>query len=146
MVNDQKIAVVTGGASFIGSHMVDLLLSRGMTVRVADDLSGHFVRNLAQHADNPLLTLEEKNILELSPSSALFSDAHYVFHFAGKGDIVPSIDNPELYMNTNVLGTVKVLECARQSSCLEKFVYAASSSYYGLATAPMSEAHQISPQ
>lgn len=146
MMTKKKIAVVTGGAGFIGSHTVDLLLSRGMTVRVIDDLSGGFARNVSQHQNNPSFALEEKNILDITSDSSIFSDANYVFHFAGKGDIVPSIDNPELYMNTNVLGTVKMLECARQSRNLEKFVYAASSSCYGLADVPTTEAHPISPQ
>ncbi len=141
-----KIAVVTGGAGFIGSHMVDLLLEQGYTVRVVDDFSGGFERNLARHKNNPKLLVQEQNILNLSSDSSLFKEAELVFHFAGKGDIVPSIDNPELYMNTNVMGTVKVLECARQSKNIKKLVYAASSSCYGLAEVPTLESHPITPQ
>lgn len=76
-----------------------------------DDLSGGFARNVSQYQDTPSFTSEEKNISDISSRSSIFSDANYVFHFEGKGDIVPSIDNPDLYMNTNVFGTVKMLEC-----------------------------------
>jgi UDP-glucose 4-epimerase len=65
-----------------------------------------------------------------------------VFHFAGIGDIVPSIERPMDYMSTNVLGTINVLECARYVQ-IQKLVYAASSSCYGLAKTPTDEAHPI---
>jgi UDP-glucose 4-epimerase len=68
-----------------------------------------------------------------------------VFHFAGIGDIVPSIEKPIDYMDTNVQGTVRVLECARHAA-VHKFVYAASSSCYGLAATPTREDHPIAPQ
>jgi UDP-glucose 4-epimerase len=75
----------------------------------------------------------------------LFAGAKYVFHFAGIGDIVPSIETPVDYMDVNVQGTVRVLECAR-AAAVEKFVYAASSSCYGLAATPTDENHLIAPQ
>ncbi len=68
-----------------------------------------------------------------------------MLHFAGIGDIVPSIERPIEYMATNVQGTVRVLECARHAG-VRKFVYAASSSCYGLAAVPTREEHPISPQ
>src|SRR5262249_60347316 len=71
--------------------------------------------------------------------------ARYVFHLAGIGDIVPSIESPTRYMDVNVQGTVRVLECARQAG-VAKFVYAASSSCYGLAATPTGEEHPIRPQ
>ena len=75
----------------------------------------------------------------------LFKDVEFVFHFAGIGDIVPSIERPSEYMDVNVQGTVKVLECARAAKA-KKFVYAASSSCYGLAAVPTREDHPITPQ
>ncbi|HXF54887.1 MAG TPA: NAD-dependent epimerase/dehydratase family protein [Hyphomicrobiaceae bacterium] len=142
---NRRIAVVTGGAGFIGSHMVDLLLDQGFTVRAIDNLRSGRESNLARHARNPALSLERADILHLIPSSSLFRGATYVFHFAGIGDIVPSIERPAEYMSTNVQGTVAVLECAR-AACIEKFVYAASSSCYGLAHTPTREDHPVSPQ
>ena len=144
-MSEQPVAVVTGGAGFIGSHMVDLLLERGFRVRVIDNLSGGRTANLAHHADDSRLTLEERDIRDLEPQSSLFRGASYVLHFAGIGDIVPSIEQPIEYMDTNVQGTVRVLECARHAR-VTKFVYAASSSCYGLAATPTREDHPVSPQ
>ena len=141
----KTIVVVTGGAGFIGSHMVDLLLSSGYQVRVLDNFTGGHERNLEQHSKNFALHIEKADICKLDPRNKLFDNAKYVFHFAGIGDIVPSIEKPLDYMNTNVQGTVRVLEAAR-SAGVEKFVYAASSSCYGLAETPTNEDHPISPQ
>lgn len=139
-----NIALVTGGAGFIGSHMVDLLLEKGFHVRVVDSLVGGHEKNLFHHRNNSRLAFEKKDILLLDSSDPVFNDVDYVFHFAGIGDIVPSIENPIVYMNTNVLGTVKVLEAARTAK-VKKFVYAASSSCYGLAETPTREDHKIQP-
>jgi UDP-glucose 4-epimerase len=137
----RPIAVVTGGAGFIGSHMVDLLVARGFAVRVIDNLSGGRERNLAHH-DGGAVTLARIDIRALRPDHAAFAGARYVFHFAGIGDIVPSIDAPAEYMDVNVQGTVKVLEAARAAG-VRKLVYAASSSCYGLAAVPTAEDHPI---
>ncbi len=145
MTMEKPIAVVTGGAGFIGSHMVDLLLEEGYRVRVVDNLSGGRQSNLQQHAHHPDLSCEWKNICELEPHDPLFSGASYVIHFAGIGDIVPSIEKPIDYMSTNVQGTVRVLEAARYAN-VKKLVYAASSSCYGLAQTPTREDHPIAPQ
>ena len=144
-VGSPGTAVVTGGAGFIGSHMVDLLLARGFEVRVVDSLVGGRESNLAHHARDPRLRFERADVRDLEPGSALFRDARFVFHFAGIGDIVPSIERPAEYMSANVQGTVKVLECARAAK-VEKLVYAASSSCYGLASTPTREDHPIAPQ
>lgn len=126
-------AVVTGGAGFIGSHMVDLLLSRGFNVRVIDSMLNGREANLAQHRDDPRLSFEQIDLRDVPPDSSLFAGADYVLHFAGIGDIVPSMEQPTDYMSANVMGTVHALEAARHSG-VRKFVYAASSSCYGLAT------------
>jgi UDP-glucose 4-epimerase len=141
----ERIAVVTGGAGFIGSHMVDLLLARGCRVRVIDSLVGGREGNLAHHGNEPRLSFERRDIRRLEAGDSLFKDAAFVFHFAGIGDIVPSIERPTDYMDTNVQGTVRVLECARAAR-IEKFVYAASSSCYGLAAVPTREDHPIAPE
>jgi UDP-glucose 4-epimerase len=141
----QRISVVTGGAGFIGSHMVDRLLARGHSVRVIDSLVGGREANLAHHDRDPRLSLERRDIRVLQPEDALFHDVDYVFHFAGIGDIVPSIERPNDYMDVNVQGTVRVLECARTAK-VKKLVYAASSSCYGLAAVPTREDHPIAPE
>lgn len=141
----ERIAVVTGGAGFIGSHMVDLLLERGLNVRVIDNLAGGRETNLARHRNERRLSLDHQDVRALASDSTLFRGASYVFHFAGLGDIVPSIEQPIDYMSVNVQGTVHVLECARHAG-VEKLVYAASSSCYGLADVPTREGHPIAPQ
>jgi UDP-glucose 4-epimerase len=140
-----RVAVVTGGAGFIGGHMVDLLLERGYRVRVIDSLVGGHERNLAQHAGNPRLAFERRDIRSLEPDDTLFRGADFLFHFAGIGDIVPSIERPIDYMETNAQGTVRVLECARAAK-VQKLVYAASSSCYGLAAVPTREDHPVGPE
>jgi UDP-glucose 4-epimerase len=141
----RAVAIVTGGAGFIGSHMVDCLLERGFRVRVIDNLIGGRESNLAHHAGNPDLAFERCDIRDLSPAAATFTDAKLVFHFAGIGDIVPSIERPTEYTDTNIQGTVRVLEAARHAK-IRKFVYAASSSCYGLAATPTREDHPTAPQ
>ena len=141
----RPIAVVTGGAGFIGSHMVDLLLERGFAVRVIDNLKGGREANLAHHAAEPRLSLDRRDVRALAPDDALFAGARYVFHFAGIGDIVPSIEQPAEYMSVNVQGTVHALEGARHARAA-RFVYAASSSCYGLADVPTREDHPLAPQ
>jgi UDP-glucose 4-epimerase len=144
-MSNRPIAVVTGGAGFIGSHMVDLLLEKGFSVRVIDNLTGGRESNLAHLKDNPDLTLDTRDIRVLEPDDSLVADAENVYHFAGIGDIVPSIEQPTEYMSANVMGTVCVLECARHAG-VRKFVYAASSSCYGLADVPTTEDHPIGPE
>jgi UDP-glucose 4-epimerase len=140
------LAVVTGGAGFIGSHMVDLLVAQGYRVHVIDNLTGGRLLNLEHHKRNPQVVFEKKDIRHLAADDALFRGVRYVFHFAGVGDIVPSIDRPVEYMSTNVLGTVHVLEAARAAASM-KVVYAASSSCYGLAEElPTTESAPIRPQ
>lgn len=141
----KPIAVVTGGGGFIGSHATDLLLEEGFSVRVVDDFSGGHRNNLSHHDGNRDLTIHALDIRTLEAPSSIFEGAQYVFHFAGIGDIVPSIERPVDYMDINVQGTVRVLECARHAQ-VEKLVYAASSSCYGLAATPTREDHVIAPQ
>ena len=141
-----NLAVVTGGAGFIGSHMVDLLLDEGYRVHVIDNLVGGRLQNLDHRKADPNLEIEIQDIRGLAPGTPLFIGADYVFHFAGIGDIVPSIDRPVDYLSTNVMGTIQVLEAARHAK-IRKLVYAASSSCYGLAEElPTTEKAPISPE
>ena len=140
----QSVALVTGGAGFIGSHMVENLLGHGYAVRVVDNLTGGRESNLEHMQKESALSFEQLDIRKLEPGSPIFSDVQYVFHFAGIGDIVPSIERPAEYISVNVQGTVSVLEAARHAN-VKKFVYAASSSCYGIADTPTKESHVIDP-
>lgn len=142
----RRSALVTGGAGFIGSHMVDVLLDRGYGVRAVDNLSSGRLANLDHRRGDANLAFEEKDVRAVVPGDALFRGVDCVFHFAGVGDIVPSIERPTEYLSANVMGTVCVLEAGRQAG-VRKLVYAASSSCYGLATElPTSERAPIDPQ
>jgi UDP-glucose 4-epimerase len=143
-MSGKPIAIVTGGAGFIGSHMVDVLVEQGYAVRVIDNMLGGREENLIDHRSNPDVVLEQRDIRSYAPDDVLFKNAKYVIHFAGIGDIVPSIERPMEYMSANVQGTVHMLECARFAG-VQKFVYAASSSCYGLAKTPTCEDHLIDP-
>jgi len=142
---DRPLAVVTGGAGFIGSHMVDLLVERGFRVHAVDSMVGGRAENLARHRADAAVVLDQRDVRALQPGDALVAGARYVFHFAGIGDIVPSIERPVEYLAANVQGTVHVLEAARHAG-VQKLVYAASSSCYGLAAVPTREDHPIAPQ
>jgi len=140
----KKTALVTGGAGFIGSHMVDLLIKKNFNVIVIDNLSGGHKKNLKNHLKKSNFKFLNKDICTLDINSLNLNKLDYIFHFAGKGDIVPSIQNPFDYFLTNVIGTIKILEIAKKYK-VKKFVYAASSSCYGLAKTPTKESHKINP-
>jgi len=139
-------AVVTGGAGFIGSHMVDLLVEKGFEVIVIDNLVTGRRENLLHHEGNPRFRWHVADMCDLPPDSDAFHGADYVFHFGGIGDIVPSIERPLDYVRSNVNGTLAVLEASRHAG-VRKLIYAASSSCYGLATElPTSEHAPIQPE
>ena len=124
-------AIVTGGAGFIGSHLVDRLLGEGHQVTVLDDLSTGRPENLAHLAGHTNLRFHRVDVAEPITIRPHFERAEWVFHLAALADIVPSIKQPLRYHRANVDGTVAVLEAAR-SAGVRRFVYAASSSCYGI--------------
>ncbi len=140
-----KKAVVTGGAGFIGSHMVELLLDKGYYVAAIDDMSNGQQDNIDLFKDNP--NYEFHNIdLSGEFDDSIFKGVVYVFHMAALADIVPSVENPVKYHNANVTGTIRVLEACRRYK-VKKLVYAASSSCYGIPDKyPTPENADIRPQ
>lgn len=130
-------ALVTGGAGFIGSHLVEHLISKNYKVVVLDNLSTGKLKNL-QNVKNKInfinIDISKKNNL-----SSYFKNVDLVFHLAGLSELIPSIKKPEEYYKTNVGGTFNILEASRKSN-IKKFVYAASASCYGEAKKlPISE-------
>jgi UDP-glucose 4-epimerase len=123
--------LVTGGAGFIGSHLVDQLLDAGHEVCVVDNLSSGRLKNLELALSHPNCAFVKADIVERDAIEPLFVSVDWVFHLAGVADIVPSIENPELYFNVNVSGTMNVLQCAKNAN-IKKLIYAASSSSYGI--------------
>ncbi len=135
-------ALVTGGAGFIGSHMVDYLLKKNFNVIVVDNLSGGRIQNISKHKKNKNFKFKKLDIRNIKSKLKIFKNIDYVFHFAGLGDIVPSIQNPKDYFDVNVIGTMKLIDVFKDAK-LKKFVYAASSSCYGIANTPTDENHKI---
>ncbi len=134
------LSVVTGGAGLIGSHIVDLLIKKNHRVLVIDDFSGGHKKNLSHHLKNKNFKIQNINIL--NKKLKLPKKVDYIFHMAGKGDLVPSVENPVKYIENNMIGTLKILELARKLK-LKKFVYAASSSCYGISKYPTDEQEKI---
>ena len=124
-------AVVTGGAGFIGSHLVERLLRDGHRVSALDNFAGGSPANLEHLKREPGLELHRGDVSDFQEIRPIFEDADWAFHLAGLADIVPSINDPMKYHRANVDGTVAVLEAAREAG-VGRFVYAASSSCYGL--------------
>ncbi len=138
--------IVTGGAGFIGSHLVELLLKKDYEVIVIDNMSTGRIDNLAHLTNNENLKVITEDIANYNAISEYFLNVDYVFHLAALADIVPSINNPIAYHHSNVDGTVSVLQAARNAD-VKRFVYAASSSCYGIPdNYPTAENAEIRPQ
>lgn len=147
-------ALVTGGLGFIGSHLAERLLADGHSVAILDLPNLSFinsfinVRGFYRHTSANFLT----DIADCSAQElANFLKIEYidwVFHLAGKADVVPSINEPLGYFHANVTGTLNMLEAARRAG-VKKFVYASSSSVYGIygaANIPTNESAPIRPE
>ncbi len=125
--------IVTGGAGFIGSHVVTHLLEQGNRVVVLDNLSTGFDHYLPNDPNLTFLNVDISDWTELSKNFAYFKDAAGVFHLAAVARIQPSIFAPHLTHESNVTGTFNILEMMRASD-VRCIVYSASSSCYGLKT------------
>jgi UDP-glucose 4-epimerase len=124
--------VVTGGAGFIGSNLVEKLVNLKHNVIVLDNLSTGRLSNLKTVIKK--IFFKKIDITNKSQLSKInFKNIDWIFHLAGLADIVPSIENPDKYFNANVVGTLNILERVRKEK-IKKFIYAASASCYGIPT------------
>jgi UDP-glucose 4-epimerase len=138
--------IVTGGAGFIGSHLVDDLLKNGHEVIVIDNFSNGKIENISQNHDNEKLQVKKADVSNYNKIGNLFKGVDWVFHLAALADIVPSINNPLKYHKSNVDGTISVLEASRKNE-IKRFIYIASSSCYGIPdNYPTSENASIKPE
>lgn len=133
MITNSRI-VVTGGAGFIGSNLIDSLLGQGNEVVCLDNFSAGKRGNIAHHLANPLFTVIEGDIRDLSTCRRACDGADYVLHQAAVGSVPRSIEDPILSTEVNVMGFLNVLVASRDAK-VKRFVYAASSSTYGDSTA-----------
>src|SRR5215470_15772093 len=145
--------LVTGGAGFIGSHLVDRLLAQNPARVVVIDNFDEFYdpnikhANIAGHIKNQAYRLIEADIRDYAALKQIFSDQHFdaIIHLAAKAGVRPSISKPRAYIDVNVNGTMNLLELAERNG-VRKFIFGSSSSVYGPeATPPFNEAAALAP-
>ena len=137
-------ALVTGGAGFIGSHLVDHLLEQEAEVLVVDDFSTGEERNLPRHAGNKL-KVARADIRDAALMIRLATSVDYVFHLATRS-VRTSLSQPTLVHEVNATGTLNVLKAAAAAK-VRRFVYCSSSEVYGTACAvPQTEAYDFRPE
>lgn len=138
--------LVTGGAGFIGSHLVELLIRGGHSVKVLDNFCTGRRENLL-HIKTKKLRIYDCDVSDpVIPLERHFRGIDWVFHLAARADIVPSIVDPDSYHKSNVDGTARVLQASRTNK-VTKFVYTASASCYGIPRIyPTPEEAPIQPQ
>ena len=137
--------LVTGGAGFIGSHIAEALLRRGDEVRILDDLSTGFRRNLDHLRGIGEIDFHEGTVVDLDTARAAVEGCDVVYHQAALASVPRSVEHPIASNDANVVGTLNVLVAARDAG-VQKFVYAASSSAYGDSeTLPKTETMPVNP-
>lgn len=122
--------LVTGAAGFIGSNLVEAILSLGYKVRGLDNFSTGKMENIALFMDNPNFEFIEGDVRDMGTCTRACKGIDYVLHQAAWGSVPRSIEMPLLYEENNIKGTLNMMEAARQNN-VKKFVYASSSSVYG---------------
>jgi UDP-glucose 4-epimerase len=137
--------LVTGGAGFIGSHLVEILLRNGHNVTVYDNLSTGNIRNLSGFCNINKLNIVKGDISNDKLLSAAMKNKDYVIHLAALVSVPESIANPAKYNKINVTGTLKALVAAQENN-VKKFIFASSSAVYGeVGNAAVNESHSTEP-
>src|SRR5215467_10679165 len=142
-----KNLLITGGAGFIGSHLVDRLLATDIEhITVVDDFNDFYNPaikrdNIREHQNDPRYSIHEVDIRDRAALDRVFNESNFdcVAHLAARAGVRPSLSEPQLYTETNINGTVNLLELARHHD-IKQFVFGSSSSVYGInAKLPFSE-------
>jgi len=137
--------LATGGAGFIGSHLVDRLVNEGYSVRVVDNLSSGRLKNLKRHLETNTIELIVGDLKDPQIVLRAIEGVDVVFHFAANPEVRVSTTNPEIHFNENVVVTFNLLEAMRKKS-VKELVFASSSSVYGeLEEIPVGEDALIRP-
>jgi UDP-glucose 4-epimerase len=125
-----KRVLVTGGAGFIGSHVVDGLVDEGLEVRVLDNLSSGSLDNLVHHEGDLRVEVVVEDLKKVEDVVKAVEGVDVVFHFAANPEVRVSTTNPQIHFNENVVATFNLLEAMRRKGVGE-MVFASSSSVYG---------------
>jgi len=140
-----KKALVTGGAGFIGSHLVDRLISKGWYVRVVDNFSSGRLENVEHHRSNLRVEVLKGDLKDSRVAEESVKGVDVVFHYAANPEVRVSTTNPEIHFNENIVVTFNILETMRKNDVRE-IVFASSSSVYGEPEViPVSEDAPIRP-
>jgi len=123
-------ALVTGGGGFIGSHLVDRLVSEGWSVKILDNFSSGRMENIAHHSGNGCVKVLNVDLKNLQDVYNNVKDVDVVFHYAANPEVRVSATNPDIHFNENIAATFNLLEAMRKNSVGE-IVFASSSSVYG---------------
>lgn len=122
--------LVTGGAGFIGSHLVDRLVREGYEVKVIDNLSSGRIENIKHHTDEGKIELIIGDLKDPQIALKAVEEVNVVFHFAANPEVRVSTTNPDVHFNENVVATFNLLEAVRKKN-VKELVFASSSSIYG---------------
>jgi len=133
--------IVTGGAGFIGSHLVDKLIAKGIQVRVLDNLLTGKEKNINPKADHYRVDVSDLENYKFE----IFEDIDTIFHLAATTAVQESIKDPILYNMANVMGVANILQAAKATGTVKRFIFSSSSSVYGNAKTPTSETHPLDP-
>jgi len=139
LVEESKV-LITGGAGFIGSHLVDVLMKLGVRVRVFDNLSSGRLENLNSWLGNPRFEFRNGDLLDVDKVFKAVEDSCIVFHLAANPEVRSSSINPIRHFRENVVTTLNLLEAIRKVGNVKMFIFTSSSTVYGEANnVPTSE-------
>lgn len=129
-MNESDIVLVTGGAGFIGSHLVDKLISEGFPVHILDNFSSGRIDNIRHHLSNPQVKVLNVDLKDPEATNEAVRGVKTVFHYAANPEVRVSTTSPNIHFNENILATFNLLEAIRKND-VHEIVFASSSSVYG---------------
>jgi UDP-glucose 4-epimerase len=140
-----KVSIVTGCAGFIGSHMVDYLIKKKHKVIGIDNFHSGGEINIRHNFKNEQFQFIKDDVENFNKIIKKIKKIDYIFHFAGSGELIPSIENPYFYFKNNTINSTLLIDSLRKRK-IKKLIYAASSTCYGLANKKSSENQKIDLQ
>ena len=145
MTEEEYMVLVTGGAGFIGSHLVDRLVCCGYGVRVVDDLSSGKLENIRDHVESGKVEFVEGDIRDVSVVERCVKDVDVAVHLAALISVPFSVEHPKVTFDVNVTGTLNLLRACAEAK-VERFVFASSCAVYGEPEyLPVDEKHPTNP-